>query len=244
MAKSVGAGLVCLILALLFLPALLQDREAERRLPCLSMNLKHIAVAMLNYENTYKSFPPAYIADKHGRPMHSWRTLILPFFDDPSLKSLYDRYRFDEPWDSAHNKDVTNIELDIYQCPSQPNSKDPTTNYMVVVGDHAYSDGPHGRKTADIKDGMTHTIMLVEVADSSTWWAEPVDLDFNKMSFKINGSKRQGISSYHSGGANVAYFDGGVRCLSNTTNPELVKAMITIDGAEKTPDDSPSPPSR
>ena len=161
-----------------------------------------------------------------------------------SLKSLYDRYRFDEPWDSPHNKDVTNVVLDIYQCPSQPDRKDPTANYMVVVGEHALSDGPHGRTFKEIKDGLSDTILLVEVADSSTWWAEPVDLDFNKMSFKINGSRRQGISSYHAGGANVAFCDGSVRFLPDSTNPQLIKAMITIDGAEHVADDPTASPRR
>ena len=53
--------------------------------------------------------------------------------------------------------------------------------------------------------------MLVEVADSTRLWAEPEDLHFDKLDFTINGGKRQGISSYHPHGANVAFCDGSVR---------------------------------
>ena len=77
--------------------------------------------------------------------------------------------------------------------------------------------------------------MVVEVADSGTWWAEPHDLSFDQMNFKINNSKRQGISSYHPGGVNVAFCDGSVRFLNDSTNPQLVKAMLTIDGGEPIP---------
>ena len=77
--------------------------------------------------------------------------------------------------------------------------------------------------------------MLVEVADSNVCWAEPEDLHFDKLTFAINGGKRQAISSYHRHGANVAFCDGSVRFLKDSTNPQLVKAMLTIDGGETVP---------
>ncbi len=45
-------------------------------------NLKQISLALLNYENRYGTFPPAYVADKNGRPMHSSRVLILPCLEE------------------------------------------------------------------------------------------------------------------------------------------------------------------
>ena len=40
------------------------------------------------------SWPPAYLADRDGKPMHSWRVLILPFLEQ---QELYRAYHFDEP---------------------------------------------------------------------------------------------------------------------------------------------------
>src|SRR4051812_9073955 len=74
-------------------------REASKRTQCKN-NLKEIALALHNYHEAYGCFPPAYIADKDGRPMHSWRVLILPYLDE---KPLYLKYRFDEPWNGPHN---------------------------------------------------------------------------------------------------------------------------------------------
>ena len=34
-----------------------------------------------NYHYECGSLPPAYIADEHGRPLHSWRVLILPYIN-------------------------------------------------------------------------------------------------------------------------------------------------------------------
>ena len=68
------------ILVALLLPAIQAAREAARRTQC-SNNLKQIALAFHNYNDTYGTFPPAYIPDENGQPMHSWRMLILPFLE-------------------------------------------------------------------------------------------------------------------------------------------------------------------
>jgi len=73
--------------------------EAARRSQC-SNNLCQIAVAMQAYHATYRYFPPAYTVDGNGRPLHSWRVLLLPFLQQ---KPLYDQIRLDEPYDGPHN---------------------------------------------------------------------------------------------------------------------------------------------
>ena len=99
---------------------------------------------MSQYEAANGCFPPAYIADKHGKPMYSWRVLLLPYLDQ---EDLADRYRFDEPWDSPANRTVTDLAIGLYQCPSQPGVNGPTTNYMMVVGPHTISDGREPRRS-------------------------------------------------------------------------------------------------
>ncbi len=90
--------LMCLIG--LLLPAVGSPRQAGRRSIC-ENNLRQIALALQNYHQANGCFPPAYVADKNGKPMHSWRVLILPYvgFDD-----LYKAYDFTEPWDGPNNK--------------------------------------------------------------------------------------------------------------------------------------------
>lgn len=196
-------------------------------------NLRQIARAMQAYEAANGCFPPAYVTDQRDRPMYSWRALLLPYLDS----DLADRFHFDEPWDSPRNRMVTDLTIGLFQCPAQPNAQPSTTNYLMVVGPHTISNGRDPVKMADITDGPADTIMVVEVADSDIHWAEPRDLRFDRLQFGVN--ERRGISSHHPGGANVAFCaehseeqDDLVRFLADSTNPYLVRAMLTIDVGE------------
>ncbi len=59
-------------------------REAARRASC-SGQLSQLALALHNYCDVYGVLPPAHVDDEHGRPMHSWRVLILPFINEDTL---------------------------------------------------------------------------------------------------------------------------------------------------------------
>ncbi len=80
-------------------------------------NLKQIGLAMHNYESTFGTFPPAYIADKAtGKPLLSWRVAILPFLEQDAL---YKQFHLDEPWDSAHNKTLIARMPPVYRSPGR-----------------------------------------------------------------------------------------------------------------------------
>jgi len=83
--ESLGS-LVWLALVVLFLmclgllPAVESSRGSSRRSIC-GNNLKQIALALYSYTKRMVATPPAYIADSSGKPMHSWRVLILPYME-------------------------------------------------------------------------------------------------------------------------------------------------------------------
>ena len=74
------------VLVALLLPAVQSAREAARRMSC-SNNLKQLSLALHNYEDTHKTFPPAGIDSNQM----SWVVLLLPYFEQ---KNLYDQFNF------------------------------------------------------------------------------------------------------------------------------------------------------
>jgi len=183
-------------------------RGAARRAQC-SNHLKQIALAMVNYESTYRCFPPAYTTDENGKPMHSWRVLILPFLEQ---RALYDRYRLDEPWNSPHNRALADLMPRVYRCPSDTTGSPYQTSYAVIVGPKAQPGrsttlfaGDQPAKYLDATDGLSNTLMVVEAAGAGIHWMEPRDLELEDMDFKINTGSGRGIQSNHDSGAQVAF---------------------------------------
>jgi prepilin-type processing-associated H-X9-DG protein len=87
----------------------------------------------------------------------------------------------------------------------------------------------------DVTDGVANTLLVVEVCNSGIHWMEPRDLDATAMPRQINAKSGRGISSRHPGLAVVAFVDGRVRTLPDSTPPETVEAMTTIAGSEVVP---------
>ncbi len=225
---ALGVVVVCGgILAALLLPAVQAAREAARRAQCTN-NLKQIALAMHNYHDSYGCFPPAYLADDKGKPMHSWRVLLLPFLEQ---QALYEAYNLDEPWDSPANQRIAATMVPAYRCPSEPNAG-PQTNCTMLVGPGTISDGASCTSIAEIKDGSSNTIMIVEATGTGIGWTEPRDLDATKITFQVNEPLGGEIESSHPGGVNCALCDGSVRFLSDFIEPEQLRALSTIAGGE------------
>ncbi len=204
----------------------------DTRMQC-SNNLKQIALAMHNYHDVYKAFPPAYTVDENGNKLHSWRTLLLPFLEQDLM---YRQIDFSKPWDAPENQIYADTRLPVFCCASEPNMQSPAAaNYMVIVGPNTVFSGPEPVPIRDVLDGTANTLLVVEVENTTNRsWMEPTDLDFEQLQMMINQGS-SGIASHHPGGAQVALADGSVRFLSATIDPQILRALITRDGGEVTP---------
>ena len=227
-----GITVVCGgIMAALLLPAVQAAREAARRESCQN-NLKQIALAMHNYHDTYKTFPPAFIPDENGEPMRSWRASILPFVEQ---MALYDRYDFHERWDAPENEFAIGIAIPSYKCPSDPSSAGaPTdTSYVLVTGlDTIFEVGKQARIAAII-DGTSNTILAVEIHNSGINWSEPRDLDIEAFVAMFGPGGTGQASSPHPGGLNVVLADGSVQFLSFNISQQDARALATSAGKER-----------
>jgi len=209
-------------------------RESGPHRPTCANNLRNIALALNNYESTYRRFPPAYIADESGKPMHSWRVLILPFLDH---KHLYDQYNFDEPWDGPNNSRLHDAFMHAFRCPKdQPAENVTDTSYVVVVGPNTIFRGAESLGLDYIvrTDDASRTLMVVEVANSGIHWMEPRELHVTQMATTINPPAGQGISSNHPGGVYVSFSDGRIRFLDGeAVSQKQLQSMLTVGDGEE-----------
>ncbi|HZL91001.1 MAG TPA: DUF1559 domain-containing protein, partial [Pirellulaceae bacterium] len=208
-------------------------RVSARTVGC-RHNLANIGIAMHHYHDDYDSLPPAYIADASGKPMHSWRVLLLPYL---AQDALYRKYRFDEPWDGPNNRTLHSAIVDVYCCPEEHarSSRATDTSYVVVVGPRTAFPGSRCVSLADISDGTTNTLLVVEIKSSGIHWMEPRDLHVTQMSPRINPSRGQGISSHHDRATRALAADGAVRYVRDDLSPSDLTGLLTIDGNEPEP---------
>ena len=181
-------------------------REAFRRNDC-HHNMKQIVLAILIYERRNGTLPPAFSVDENGKPLHSWRTFLLPYLGDESLAELYSQIKLDEPWDSEHNRQFHTQNLDIYRCPSAT-KKDGEANYSVIVGDELLfgNDG----KGRSLDGSKRHQIMLTERKEGICWMRPDAEITQHVAESGMINSGSSSISSNHTGGANFGMRDGSV----------------------------------
>lgn len=257
--KKILAGLaICFVATFvwlwLFLPEVANVRPAARRVDCAD-RLKQLVLAMHTYHDVHGTLPPAVVYDENGKPMHSWRALILPYMDKTHV---FDDYDFEQPWDSPNNLAVAKrLEYRSFFCPElqeyswwgglkRPKSR--YTSYVAVTGPGTAFDGDSAIRLDGFPDGTSRTILLVEYASSDIQLLEPRDLTavgfvdaFVRSSRASTGNDSSPSStstdshhelSHHNAGFNVGLADGSVRCVSIKTQIPTIRALTTIAGGD------------
>lgn len=219
---------ICIIAILfgLLLPARRRAPEAARRMTC-SNSIKQIGQALLAYELHYKKFPPAYTVNLKGEPLHSWRTLILPFLEQ---QDLYDHIQLDQPWNSPANRKARETKVDLYSCPSLLSNRDMQfhTTYHCLVAPNGLLHPTASKSLTNVKDDHGSTLLIVESnTNDACHWMNPQALT-HETYFGINAKNHPS----HSGGRHACFINGSVKFISAETSKELMNAMITIDGNE------------
>jgi hypothetical protein len=205
-----------LVVAALLFPALSRVRQAAGRAQSQN-NLKQVALGMHDYHNRLGTFPAAAIRSPDGRPLLSWRVAILPFIQE---EQLYRRFKLDEPWDSPNNKKLLPLMPKTYALPGQPLDGSGLTYYQVFVGPGTVFEGPRGLGLADITDGASNTILVVEAAGGVPW-TKPDDLPY------IPNGPLPRLGGHSPGGYNVLLADGTVRFFPDGTPERTLRPAIT-----------------
>ncbi len=145
-------AIIAILIALL-LPAVQQAREAARRSTCKN-NMKQLGLALHNYHDTHRTFPPGSIAASPSfsfsgttwcsAPLTNarapWTVMVLPYMDEAPRYNTFD---FESTFPTSSNVpgSTTNFNafkrgLNKFQCPSDSNSGSGVNNlnYFGVQG--------------------------------------------------------------------------------------------------------------
>lgn len=186
-------AIIAILMAIL-LPAVQSAREAARRTTCRN-HLKQIGLALHNYVDSNRLFPPSFIFSRRG----SWSVhgRILPFLEHAEA---YQNVRLDLEWHDPINlaTGVQQLHIETYKCPSDPNCNTQydagageglvqTVNYGFNFGTwfvydpntNAGSDGcffPNSSiSPAMISDGLSHTLCAADVKSFQPYFRNSAD---------------------------------------------------------------------
>jgi hypothetical protein len=188
-------------------------------------NLKQLALAMLLYADSHGGqLPPAVVYDRAGKPLYSWRVLLLPYLDQ---EALFRQFKLDEPWDSENNKKLLGSMPKVFATPGGQGGE--TTCYQVFVGAGTpwAGDGRAGpRLPGTFLDGTSNTILIAEGA-SAVEWTKPDDMRMGPGADPRTLLGHQvDPSCYY-----VAMADGSTRRVSvNVSDETLRNAVNPADG--------------
>jgi len=234
------------ILVALLLPAVQQAREAARRSSCKN-NLKQLGLALHNYHDTHKLFPPGGISSNNIGTF----AFILPFMEQ---SAAYDLWDFDVNQSHANNDDGNAVIVDGYFCPSRPRPSRARSSDGESYGDYAGSTGTghinstdhdewvgmfnrdSNTKMRDITDGTSNTIAMGEKRTAQASLTSPtyrwgyhasrgmnthINIDFSGAISDLNAN----FGSEHKGGAQFLFADGAVHFISENIYYELYQNL-------------------
>tara|TARA_R110002096_G_scaffold352362_1_gene545331 strand:+ start:253 stop:1155 length:903 start_codon:yes stop_codon:yes gene_type:complete len=219
---------LCLILAIGFsLPAFQPKRGSRRSVT--KNNLKQIGLALHNYSyNTSHSpetFPPGAITTAQGTHLHSWQALILPYLDQ---QSLYKQIDFSKPWNARANQKPFQQEVSEYLNP-KTEAKFSSDGYALshYAGNELVLKPNVDMLFNEIRDGMSNTILAVEIGEHFKAWGDPTSLTVPD---KVIGPGRAPPTT---GGNYVLFGDGRVQFIPKDIDLEILKALSTPAGGEE-----------
>ena len=183
-----------------------------------SNRIHQIILALHNYESHYGELPPAILRDDSGRPLHSWRVLILPF---AGHQELYSRIDLTLPWHDPKNQAVGAITPELYtsEVVSLPKG---FTNIRAIADEDGFLHPSRGRSLREITDAMNTTVVAVIECDHP-WighWMNPQDMDIDSFD-----QWHLSENALHEGDAVIGYANAAVVLLplaeSNTYHAEF-----------------------
>ena len=228
-----GGSIIAFMLFAMIVPAVMQVCDASSKME-MAKRLRTVAHAIRAYAEARGNLPPAALYDEAGKPLVSWRVLILPYLGDDA-RELYQSFHLNEPWDSPHNIALVSLMPEVY-APSW-NCPPDTTLCKVFVGEGAVFERGSTLSVPRIAaaDGVEQTI-LVAAAGVPVLWTKPEDILFDQsrpdeLAAYVIGDGR-GFRKYLFQAATVDGIVHTIQIPSDTNGWKNLRNAITWRGGE------------
>jgi prepilin-type processing-associated H-X9-DG protein len=207
---------VCLAILFVLMGLLMPAKQSSGDAVQLCHNgISEIGLALQNYHEAHKQFPPLITYDKNGNPLYSWLVEILPNID---CAPIYDRLNKDEPWNSPLNaQELGHRWIYQYKCPyAFKDEKNLSANFIAIIGPGTIWRSEKPMSLQDLPRSPELIVSAIECAVSDKHWAEPYILTAEVVLERMETGKGMRISSAHplNGSVHVLFADGSVRSLS------------------------------
>lgn len=192
-------------------------------------SLRQLALAMMAYASDRGDgrLPPAARYDKEGRPLLSWRVLLLPYLEQ---EQLYQQFHLDEPWDSPDNLSLLGQMPAVYAhhpSPNGPKAEPAQTFFKVFAGKGAAFEGREGVPFPEgFADGTSKTILLIEAGEPVPW-TKPEDIPY------AADQPLPSLATVRADCFNVAMADGHVVSICSRVSEKTLRAAITRNAGDR-----------
>jgi hypothetical protein len=194
----------------------------------------------------------------------SWCVEVLPYVEQADLHARFDRRA---AWDADASAAAAQTALEVFRCPDWVREEQPAqgnlTAYVGVAGlgaDAATLPAGHRRAgvfgydrrtaLADVKDGRSQTLLLLESARDNGPWAQggPATVRALDPEERPHLGRGRPLGGTHFGentlfwragwvGCNAAMADGSVRYFADNVSPRLLEALATASGGDEVGND-------
>jgi hypothetical protein len=190
--------------------------QGAKRKKC-EHSLRQLAEAVKLYSEKLDKLPPRAKYSADGKPLLSWRVLLLPFGGE---NELFKQFHLDEAWDSPHNKPLLAKMPKIFAMPAESSSQPTLTSYQVIVGKGTLFQDAGGMPLRHLPKGGEQALMIVEAGQAVPWTKpEDVVIDPNRPLPKFGGVFPDGFYAVSC--------DGKVHFIKKTVSEKTLRAMCS-----------------
>jgi hypothetical protein len=193
-----------------------------------------IGAAFRAYQQENGRLPPAVVRDQAGRPLYSWRVLLLPYL---AQEDVYKQFKLDESWDGPENRTLAEKTPRCYR-PWSGADPQGLTRYRVPVGPGTAFERD-GLTRDDFPDGLAETLLVAEAGEAVPW-SKPEELAYDPGGTlpALGGAfaKPSHFLCYEVArepGFNAAFADGSARFIRGNAGEAALRALFTRNGGEK-----------